>query len=200
MSITPPDVGQEPWGTDLNAYLTSLDERVSAAEADILGMGVSLNTMGQRVSALEAEVADLTDQVVSQTSQISDLASRLDALENQPEHIYNSYAWQYSNQSPPPTGNQVRFDNADLSQATVMVMRLIDSDGADRTPIFQQLSVGDHIRINDWDNAATIHRFNVTATPTLDASDVTIPVAWVSGSGTIPNAKANVAFLLTLEF
>jgi hypothetical protein len=124
------------------------------------------------------------------------------ALEAKPEYIYSSHPWQYSAAAPPPTGSQVRFDNADLSQATVMVIRLIDSDGADRSQIFHNLSVDSRILINDWDNVENIHRFNVTSTPTIDTTDATVPVAWISGSGTIPstgNAKANVSFLVALN-
>lgn len=149
MSNTPPTLGQDPWGQDLNTYLATLDQRI-------------------------------------------------DALEARPEYVYNSYAWQYSNLAPPPTGNQVRFDNANLALAHQVVFRLLDSDGADRTTIFQQLGVGSKIRINDWNNAANIHRFNVLGPAVFGASDVAIPVVWVSGSGTIPNAKANVAFIVTL--
>jgi hypothetical protein len=145
---SPPIIGQDPWGAQLNAHLAQLD-------------------------------------------------ARIDALEARPQYVYNSYSWQYSNLAPPPTGNQVRFNNATLSLATSAVFRLIDNDGADRTPVFQQLAVGSQIRINDWNDAASIHRFNVTGPATI-ATDATVPVAWVSGSGTIPNAKANVAFLIAL--
>lgn len=149
MTIEPPDIGEENWGDELNAYLASLEDRIAV-------------------------------------------------LELKPEYIYNSYAWQYSSSAPPATGSQVRFNNADLSLATVMDIRKIDSDGADRMPVFLNLTVGSSVRINDWNNAANIHRFNVTGAPTMDATNVQVPVAWQSGAGTIPNAKANVAFLLTL--
>ena len=149
MSDTPPAIGQDPWGADLNAYLASLE-------------------------------------------------ARLLVVENRPEWIYSSFSWQFSNQAPPPTGSQVRFDNVALNLATQAIFRLIDNDGADRTPVFQQLKSGSKLRINDWNNAANIHRFTVTGPAVFGASDVAVPVAWVSGSGTIPNAKANVAFIVAL--
>jgi hypothetical protein len=126
------------------------------------------------------------------------LKGRIEDLEAQPEKIYNSYSWQYSNLSPPPTGNQVRFDSSNLTLATQVVFRLLDNDGADRTPVFQALGVGALIRINDWDNAAHIHRFDVLGPAVFGASDVSIPVRWKSGTGTIPNAKVNVGFLVNL--
>jgi hypothetical protein len=130
------------------------------------------------------------------------LEARIVDLENRPQYVYNSYAWMYNNGAPPATGsgvnNQVRLNNVDLTQATLIDIRKLDADGADRTPIFQRLVPGSMIRINDWDNAASLHRFDVTAAPTMDATNAQIPVAWESGGGVIPNAKANVAFLIAL--
>lgn len=149
MTITPPVLGQDPWGEDLNAYLASLD-------------------------------------------------ARLRTVETKPDFIFNSYSWQYSASAPPPTGNQVRFDKSNLPTATTAVFRLTDNDGADRTNVFQQLRSGCQLRINDWNNASNIHRFSITGPAVVGASDAAIPVTWISGSGTIPNAKANVAFLVLL--
>lgn len=130
---------------------------------------------------------------------LASLDARLDAVEAKPEYVFNSYPWQYSPSAPPPTGSQVRFNNVNLALATTAVFRLTDSDGADRTPIFQQLTSQAKIRLNDWNNAAIIHRFNVTGPAAITASDATVPLAWTSGSGTFSNnAKANVAFLVVL--
>ena len=167
---TPPEPGQPLWGDDLNTYLLSLEARIAANETTV------------------SEVTQLTGE----------LDGRVTAVENTPEYFFNSYPWQYSNQEPPPTGNQVRFDNADLSQATQAVFRLLDSDGADRTQVFRMLDVGSQFRISDWDDVAKLHRFNVTGPSNIGASDVTVPVEWVSGSGAIPNAKVNVAFVVAL--
>lgn len=156
MTSTPPVIGLDPWGDDLNAYFAWLENRI--------------NAMDVRINALEAK----------------------------PEHVYNSFAWTFSNLAPPATGSQVRLDNVDLSLATLIDIRLLDSDSADRTPIFQQVKSGDQIRINDWNNAASIHRFTVTGAATMNATNASIPVTWLSGSGVIPNAKANVAFLVAL--
>jgi hypothetical protein len=128
------------------------------------------------------------------------LEDRIDALEARPQYIFNSYAWQFNNGPPPAVstgGNsQVRLNNANPTLATLIDIRLVDSDGADRTPIFQQLGVGSNVRINDWD--ANIHRFAVTGPATMNVTNAQIPVSWVSGNGVIPNAKANVAFLIAL--
>jgi hypothetical protein len=142
---------------------------------------------------------DLNAYLLSLEARIATNEGRITALEAKPEHLFNSYPWQYSNQPPPPTGNQVRFDNADLSLATSAVFRILDSDGADRKPVFQALRAGSYLFINDWDDAAAIHRFSITGAAVLGATDATVPVSWYSGSGTIPNAKANVAFLVALS-
>lgn len=177
--VNPPAIGTDPWGADLNAYFAHLEGLVT--------------NVGNGVTALDARL----DQVEASITQI---LGRLDALEEVPEYVVNSYSWMYSNQAPPPTGSQVRFDNADLSLATQAVFRLIDNDGADRTPVFQLLTTTSLLRINDWNDANVIHRFHVTGSAVFGASDVAVPVVWVSGSGTVPNAKANVAFAVVLDF
>jgi hypothetical protein len=131
-------------------------------------------------------------------SRILAAENRLDLVENRPEYLYNSYAWTYSNAAPPATGSQVRLNNTDLTVATLINIRKIDGDGADRTPVFLQLTPGDQIRINDWNDATKIHRYRVTGVPTTDATNASIPVAWFSGAGVIPNAKANVAFIVSV--
>lgn len=147
-----PAIGQDPWGADLNAYMTALEARV-------------------------------------------------DALEAKPDYVSSSYPWQFNTGAPPATGtgsgSQIRLNN-NPSLATVIDMRITDSNDADHKPIFQQLNVGSLVRINDWDNAAIIHRYAVTGTPTMDATNVSIPVTWQSGSGVLPSAKVNVAFLVVL--
>lgn len=169
---TPPTPGQPLWGDDLNAYLVSLEARIAGNEDKFVPMRDSLEALEERV----------------------------DVLEDKPDYVFNSYSWQYSSATPPPTGSQVRFDNADLTAATSAVFRLTDNDGADRTAVFQNLSVGSQIRINDWDDSSILHRFNTTGPTTITASDATVPVTWVSGSGTFPNsAKANVAFIIPLS-
>jgi len=178
MSDMPPVIGQDPWGDDLNAYLAQLQTMVDS-------LLINQGSMGGELQLLQTQIDGLNTRVAN--------------LEARPEYIVNSYSWQYSNAAPPPTGSQVRFDNADLSLATQAIFRLIDNDGADRTAVFQQLAAGSMLRINDWNDAANIHRFNVTGPASIAATDVTIPVAWISGAGTIPNAKANVAFIVALE-
>lgn len=147
MSDTPPAVGQDPWGADLNTYLASLE-------------------------------------------------ARLVVVETKPDHITNSYAWQFSSSAPPATGNQLRLNNSNPNQATQIDVRKIDSDGADRSNMLSLIKAGSIIRINDWDNAAVFHRYTATAVATFDATNAVIPVAWHSGAGLLPNAKINVSIVV----
>ena len=110
-----------------------------------------------------------------------------------------STPYQFSNQAPPATGNQLRLNNSNPSLATVIDLRVLDSDGADRSQWIKLLNVRSMVRINDWDNATIIHRFNVTAPTTSDGVNAQIPVAWTTGVGVIPNAKINVGFILDIS-
>ena len=65
--------------------------------------------------------------------------------------------------------------------------------------MFQKLADGSQIRISDWDDATVLHLYRVTGPATIGPSDVTVPIEWISGNGTIPNAKANVGFLVAIS-
>lgn len=149
-----------------------------------------------------------TPPVVGQTpwgedlnAYLAELEARIVALEANPEHVYNSYAWKFAIAAPPAGVGELRLNNTDPSLATLIDMRLIDSDGADRTPVFLQVTPGDTIRVNAWSNASIYHRFHASGVPTLGTTNVTIPVVWEAGTGTLPTAgqaKINVGFLVSL--
>lgn len=170
-----PAIGQDPWGDELNDYLGDHEVRIATLEA----------------AAPPDAGGDLE-------SRVADLEARVTALEARPDLVFNSYAYQFSASAPPPTGNEVRTNNADLTQATMIELRKIDVDGADRTAVLRQLRAGSKIKLNDWDVATTYHRYNVTGDVTVLTNSVQIPVTWETGSGTIPNAKINVAVLTEL--
>jgi hypothetical protein len=129
------------------------------------------------------------------------LEERIEELEARPDYVYNSYAWKFSNAAPPAGAGELRFNNANPALATLIDLRKLDVDGADRTPVLQIITIGAKVRISDWDNAAIIHRFDVTGPSVIGTTNAQIPVVWVSGSGTLPTtgqAKINVAFLVAL--
>ena len=129
---------------------------------------------------------------------LASLEARVAAVEAKPEYVFNSAAWQFSNLTPPATGSQLRLNNPQAALATVIDVRRIDSDGADRTPWFQMISADAHIRFQDWDNSAVFYRYTATGPATFDSTNVQIPVTWESGSGVVPNAKINVGLIVIL--
>lgn len=143
---------------------------------------------------------DLNTYLLSLEARIASNEARMTALEAKPEHIYSSAPWQFSNAAPPSTGNQVRLNNTNPSLATVIDIRRLDSDGADRSAAFQLVDVGAVIRISDWNDSTAYHQFRPTGQATFTADNAQIPVTWETGVGTIPNAKANVGFLLESPF
>ena len=180
MSITPPEPGQPLWGDDLNTYLLSLEARIATNEANMASLQNQMNS-------LNVETDDLTERVI--------------VLEAKPEYVYNSFPWKFSASSPPAGAGELRLDNVDPMLATLIDLRKVDGDGADRAPVFMQLTPGDKVMVSDWDDAAQLHRFTVTGPPMIDATNVQIPVSWVSGNGTLPTAgqaKINVGFLVSL--
>jgi len=154
---------------------------VAGAEPWDAGLNTTIDWLHRHIVTLETQVA---------------------ALEARPEYILNSYAWSFNAGAPPATTNgQVRLNNANPALATAVNFRKIDFDGGDRTGAFQMVTVGSQLRINDWDNAAIIHRYVVTGLPTIDATNAQVPVTWISGNGALPTqgqAKVNVAFLIAL--
>jgi hypothetical protein len=100
---------------------------------------------------------------------LGNLEGRVAALEARADYIYNNYTWKYSNAAPPAGVGEIRFNHTNLSLATLINFRLIDWDGGDRTPVFTQLTTGTKIRVNAFADASILHRFTVSAVPTMDA-------------------------------
>jgi hypothetical protein len=111
------------------------------------------------------------------------------------QFVYNSYSWQYSNSALPPTGSQVRANNASLAAATLLEFRKIDNDGNDRSATLGQLKVDDRVRISDWDNASVYAAFDVTGPVVITVDTVQVPVISTGVAGVVPNAKAEVEML-----
>ena len=166
----PPTIGQDPWGETLNTYLATLETRV----------------------------VGLLSQVDMLETQVVTLGSQVTALGGKPEYVFNSYPWQFSSSAPPATGSQLRLNDPSPQLATMIDIRVIDSDGADRTPVFQQLTIEDKIRFNDWNDASLNYRYMVTGPTMIGPTNASIPVVWTGGSGVVPNAKVNVGFLVSI--
>lgn len=143
------------------------------------------------------ELLDLLPDNTSGEIDAVDLRTIVTELWNR-DVIYRSASWQYSNLALPPTGSQVRANNASLALATVVEFRKIDNDSNDQTNTLTRLKDGDRLRLSDFDNAAVYARFKVTG-PTVATTDtVQVPVSYLDGAGVIPNAKAEAEFALVV--
>jgi hypothetical protein len=170
-----PAIGALDWGPDVNDCLTWLYEQMAAN-----ALAISM-----------------------QQDQIEALQSQVSVLEAKPEYVFDSFPWKFSAAAPPASAGELRLNSVNPALATLIDVRKIDGDGADRTIVFNQLTPGDRIRINDWDDSTILHRFTVAALPTIGATNVQIPVTWVSGNGSLPTtgaAKISVNFLVSIIF
>ena len=182
--VAPPEPGQTLWGDDLNAYLVSLESRIAANEA--------------RFDAQNVQLSEMQTQIDAQDTLMASMESRIDTLETRPDYVYDNAGYQFSNAAPPATGNQLRLNNVDPALATMIDMRLLDADGADRSQWIRMLDSYALLRIQDWNDSNVFHRYRVTAVATVDSSNAQIPVTYIDGAGTIPNAKVNVAFTVAI--
>lgn len=211
--IALPVIGAEPWGEDLNAYLASLD-------AKVMGSQSAVTVLESRVDGLSTQVTTLTGQVTTQAGQIngltsqcttlaaratvlegqvSTLMSRVAALEARPDYIFGQATYMFTNLAPPATGNQIRLNNTTPNLVTVLDVRRLDADSADRSQAITMVTPGTLIRLADYDNAANFYRYRATATATkVGADNFTVPVVWHSGAGTIPNSKIAVTMLIVV--
>lgn len=161
---------------------------------------MSIPTIGQDPwgEDLNAVLVDLQGWFSMLSNDVAHLGERVQAIEDRAELVYVSSSWQFSNNPPPATGNEVRLDNTNLSLATVVDIRLQDTTSADRSLWIRALDVGSKLRITDWDDASASHQYDVTGPATIGATNGQIPVAWSTGNGVIPNAKINVGLLVAL--
>jgi hypothetical protein len=194
-----PEVGALDWGPDVNACLVWLYEQMEANANSIAAQADQIETLQGEVTSLQGQVFNLQGELTTLAGQVSDVMVRLDTVEAKPEYIFNSAPWQFSNGAPPATGNQVRLNNVDPKLATLIDIRLIDVDGADRARWFSALSTGCYVRISDWNASNTTHRFKVSGVATIGVANASIPVTWDQGNGLIPNAKADVGFLVKFQ-
>ena len=94
-----------------------------------------------------------------------------------------------ANTTTPPTGNQLRLNNASQTAATSMYVAHTTFDGMDATNGLNNIRSGDLIYIQDFDNAATWVRYTVSGTPINHGSWHEFPIAWESGPANVPFQK-----------
>lgn len=188
-----PSVGDLNWGPQVNECMIWLYQQHVENMA-------AIEENRQTIAALTDQVTILQGQVTALGITNLDQDSRLAAVEARPDYIFDSSAWTYHNGTPPAPAGQVRLDTTTPIPATAMDIRMIDLDGADRSPWFKRLTTTSLIRITDWDDSTRWQRFRVTGSPTFDATNAVIPIAYVDSAGAIAsNQKVDVGFLIDIR-
>jgi hypothetical protein len=89
----------------------------------------------------------------------------------------------------PPTGNQLRGNNATFASSTKLWIMETTTDGLDVTIGLSRIKAGFQIYIQNYNNAAQYAIWNVTADATDKGAYWEITVAPSSSAGTIPSGK-----------
>jgi len=227
--VTMPVIGQEPWGETLNTCLEYLYEEIErlssqiathttqiaanssqtttntseivALKSEVAANQTAIINMGNDVGAMFARLNQLEAQVSSNTNGLNSLGTRVSVVEDRPDFVFVQTSYMFSTASPPATGNQIRLDNADPKLATILDVRRVDADGADRSYGLSLIDTKSQIRLNVYNDASNWHRFTVIGTPTKAGPDNWyVPVAWHSGVGTLPGSKINVGLFIDVPY
>jgi hypothetical protein len=100
------------------------------------------------------------------------------------------FEYQFSSTTTePPTGSQVRLDNADASLATKLWARNMTTPGADVHALLVALDVDSAIYVQDFDDHSRFLRFRLSGEP-IDKTDyVELPVEWISSGAPLTTQK-----------
>jgi hypothetical protein len=130
------------------------------------------------------------------------LQERIVELERQMEIVraavvlsgHSSFSFS-SNTTEPIVGNQVRLNNASQIVATRFWVSQTAFDGLDVSVALSRLRSGDSIYMQDYDNASTWVRYDITADPTDDGSYYDVPVVYAAGPANVPYQKVEVQLI-----
>jgi hypothetical protein len=92
----------------------------------------------------------------------------------------------------PATTGQVRLDNATIGSVTQINIHESDRNSASNAGVLDILSTGSRIQIALESNEEIYAWFRVTGTPTDNGTDRTIPVAFISASGTLTAGEVSL--------
>lgn len=175
--------------------MSTLDELLALLPDNTTG-AIDAEDLREVVTGLFNNSETNAANIDSHESQIEGLAGRVELLESRSDSVAVSFPWQYSNSALPPTGNQVRMNDADPALATEVVFWLTDTNGQDHTALF---SGGTFfaIRIQHFDDSTVFAQYDVTGPVVVTANDATIPVTFIhGGSETMTSQKVLALFLL----
>src|SRR5262245_55259754 len=85
-----------------------------------------------------------------------------------------------------PGNGKLRLNNSVVASATNLYISQFTDPGTDANLLLASLIVGDGIAVQDQDNSANQARFTIRLAPTDNGAWWTLPVTYVSGTGTAP--------------
>lgn len=91
--------------------------------------------------------------------------------------------------TPPTTSGQVRMNNNNQKNVTLLWIDEVTANGNDATPYLAALKTGKDIRLNDITDPAKWQTYTVTANPIDKGTYVECPVIWKAGGLTLLAAR-----------
>lgn len=96
-------------------------------------------------------------------------------------YLYNSV----TNQSPTPANGDISYNATEQKQATIVYISHRTRDNIDIEVFFKNISTLNEVYIQDQENSDNNITYNIIGSPTIvNQAHITIPIAWVSSSGT----------------
>jgi hypothetical protein len=99
----------------------------------------------------------------------------------------------------PPTGSQIRGNNATFTSSTKLWIAETTVDGLDVSVGLGRIKAGFQVYVQDYDNSAVFAVFNVTADSTDSGTYREVTVALATSAGTIPAGKVAVQTLSSAQ-
>jgi hypothetical protein len=89
----------------------------------------------------------------------------------------------------PPSGSEVRLNNATQSAATKMWVRYTTADGTDATTALLLIDASAKVYLQDKDDASRWQQYQVTGNAIDKGSYVELPVSWLAGGAALPEQR-----------
>jgi hypothetical protein len=156
--------------------------------------GSSSSTLDDLTDVLITTPAD--DQVLMYDSTSS--SWRNEALPDPGVSGSGTWTWKSAVTSSDPGTNTVGVNNDLPASATLLYLNKFAPGSIDYTGLLSALRDGDTIYLQQADNSASWHRYEVTGTPTASGNAFAIPISTLGGSaqGTEPSNNARVYLII----
>lgn len=104
--------------------------------------------------------------------------------------------WMYSvTITEPPTGSEIRLNNANQTLATKMWVKSTTADGIDMSAILGLLTSAFRLYFQDKDDASRYQRYQVTGNSIPKTGYTEIPISWLNGGVAVPAQRVVLAFI-----